>query len=98
MMTNPGKITGVIFLNVMLPLMYLVAGMVVASVTTIEEGGYSNPGPIIAFYVSQRGRTVVFLWCARIPRTTNIPILPAAEPQTIGNYSAEEALSYSRGY
>lgn len=82
--TNAFKMKGAIFLNVSMPLLYMVVGLIVVSLVEVPTAGQTVSNPPIQ--VSSPWLAANFFGVPALENNTIFPLQPISEPNTLSDY------------
>jgi len=86
MITKAWRIKGIIFLNIVQPLIYIVIGLVVFSGAELDEAEFIDPEPIPVTTFLSGSSPLRFFGLSGIGDNAIAPMVPVAEPQDVADY------------
>lgn len=86
MITKARRIKGIIFLNIVQPLIYIVIGLVIFSGVELDEAEFIDPEPIsVTTFLAGRS-PMYFFGLFEIGDNAIAPMFPVTEPQDVADY------------
>jgi len=98
MLTKAWRIKGIIFFNVIQPLLYIIIGLVSFSGANLEESELINPSPIsVSPFLSGQSPSQ-FFGVSGFEDGSIYPLVPTEEPQSVVDYFQEGSIPFLGGF